>query len=65
MKTVKLRVVSRQQQLLRIDFETTPSHEVLATKLADFERLLVETDLLILSDYGKGTLADVARAKAL
>src|SRR5512138_2732390 len=28
--TVKLRVIGRQQQLLRIDFETTPSHEVLA-----------------------------------
>ena len=40
--TVKLRVVGRQQQLLRIDFETVPSHEVLATKLADYERLLVD-----------------------
>ena len=37
--TVKLRVIGRQQQLLRIDFETAPSHEVLATKLAEFERL--------------------------
>ena len=58
--TVKLRVVSRQQQLLRIDFETMPSNEVLATKLADFDRLLADTDLLILSDYGKGALAHVA-----
>jgi rfaE bifunctional protein kinase chain/domain len=58
--TVKLRVVSRQQQLLRIDFETTPSNEVLATKLADFDRLLADTDLLILSDYGKGALDHVA-----
>ena len=33
--TVKLRVIGRQQQLLRIDFETAPSHEVLAGKLAD------------------------------
>src|SRR5260221_11998471 len=38
--TVKLRVIGRHQQLLRIDFETAPSHEVLATKLADFDRLL-------------------------
>ena len=37
--TVKLRVIGRQQQLLRIDFETAPSHEVLAAKLADYERL--------------------------
>ena len=28
--TVKLRVIGRQQQLLRIDFETAPSHEVLS-----------------------------------
>jgi rfaE bifunctional protein kinase chain/domain len=58
--TVKLRVIGRQQQLLRIDFETTPSHEVLATKLADYERLLSGTDLVILSDYGKGGLAHIA-----
>ena len=44
--TVKLRVIGRQQQLLRIDFETTPSHEVLAGKLADYERLLADTDLV-------------------
>ncbi len=58
--TVKLRVIGRQQQLLRIDFETTPSHEVLAAKLADYERMLAATDLVILSDYGKGGLAHIA-----
>ena len=58
--TVKLRVIGRQQQLLRIDFETPPSHEVLAAKLADYERLLVDADLVILSDYGKGGLAHIA-----
>jgi len=58
--TVKLRVIGRQQQLLRIDFETAPSHEVLATKLADFDRLLQEADLVVLSDYGKGGLAHIA-----
>jgi rfaE bifunctional protein kinase chain/domain len=58
--TVKLRVIGRQQQLLRIDFETAPSHEVLATKLAEYDRLLVDADLVILSDYGKGGLAHIA-----
>jgi len=58
--TVKLRVIGRQQQLLRIDFETAPSHEVLATKLADYERQLADADLVILSDYGKGGLAHIA-----
>jgi rfaE bifunctional protein kinase chain/domain len=59
--TVKLRVVGRQQQLLRIDFETVPSHEILATKLADYERALPEFDAVVLSDYGKGGLAHIAR----
>jgi rfaE bifunctional protein kinase chain/domain len=59
--TVKLRVVSRQQQLLRIDFETTPSREVLAGKLADYERLLAATDVVVMSDYGKGGLTHIAR----
>ena len=40
--TVKLRVIGRQQQLLRVDFETAPSHEALAAKLADYERALPE-----------------------
>src|SRR6058998_3014512 len=31
--TVKLRVIGRTQQLLRIDFETPPSHEILNAKL--------------------------------
>lgn len=58
--TVKLRVVGRQQQLLRIDFETTPSHEVLQAKLAEFERRLADCDIVILSDYGKGGLTHIA-----
>ena len=59
--TVKLRVIGRQQQLLRADFETLPSHEVLASKLKDYERLLQAADVVILSDYGKGGLAHIAR----
>jgi D-glycero-beta-D-manno-heptose-7-phosphate kinase len=58
--TVKLRVIGRQQQLIRIDFETTPSHEVLATNLAAYTRLVAQVDLVILSDYGKGGLAHIA-----
>ena len=59
--TQKLRVIGRQQQLLRIDFETAPSREVLASKLADFEEALPDCDLVILSDYGKGGLTHIAR----
>ncbi len=58
--TIKLRVIGRQQQLLRIDFENWPAHEVLRAKLADFERQLPHCDVVILSDYGKGGLAHIA-----
>jgi rfaE bifunctional protein kinase chain/domain len=58
--TVKLRVLGRQQQLLRIDFETMPSHEVLRAKLAEFERRLPDFEVVILSDYGKGGLTHIA-----
>lgn len=57
--TVKLRVVGRQQQLLRIDFETWPTHEVLRTKLADFEARLADCNVVVLSDYGKGGLTHI------
>ncbi len=58
--TVKLRVIARQQQLLRIDFETRPSQEVLSAKLKEFGERLRDTDVVVLSDYGKGGLAHIA-----
>ena len=57
---VKLRAIARQQQLLRIDFETPPSHEVLQAKLADFRSKLPDCDVVLLSDYGKGGLTHIA-----
>jgi rfaE bifunctional protein kinase chain/domain len=57
---VKLRAVARQQQLLRIDFETPPSHEVLQAKLAEYKEKLPDCDVVILSDYGKGGLTHIA-----
>jgi rfaE bifunctional protein kinase chain/domain len=59
--TVKLRVIGRQQQLLRVDFETQPSREVLLDKLADYRRLLAGCEVVVLSDYGKGGLAHIAQ----
>ncbi|MEP6942232.1 MAG: D-glycero-beta-D-manno-heptose-7-phosphate kinase [Betaproteobacteria bacterium] len=59
--TVKLRVIARQQQLLRVDFETAPTHSALAAKLADYERALPGSGVAVLSDYGKGGLAHIAR----
>ena len=59
--TVKLRVVARQQQLIRLDFEDAPSREVLADKLEDYQAVLANHDVVILSDYGKGGLTHVSR----
>jgi D-glycero-beta-D-manno-heptose-7-phosphate kinase len=67
--TVKLRVIGRQQQLLRLDFENLPKRELLATQTATFTHLLPQHDAVLFSDYGKGGLAHVgdmiSQAKAL
>ena len=57
--TVKLRVIGRQQQLLRLDFENTPENEVLASQSATFEKLHLQHDAILFSDYGKGGLAHI------
>lgn len=57
--TVKLRVIGRQQQLLRLDFENTPEHEVLASQSATFEKLYPQHQAVLFSDYGKGGLAHI------
>ena len=58
--TVKLRIIGRQQQLLRLDFENTPKTEVLASQTATFATLLPAHDAVLFSDYGKGGLAHVS-----
>ncbi len=58
---VKLRVIGRAQQLVRVDFENAPDHEVLASMLADFERVVAEYDTVLFSDYGKGGLTHIPR----
>jgi rfaE bifunctional protein kinase chain/domain len=58
--TQKLRVIGRHQQLIRIDFERPPSREVLASKLEEFKRALPGSDVVILSDYGKGGLTHIS-----
>jgi len=57
---IKLRVIGRQQQLLRIDFEQPPGELVLRDKLSQFNALLAQYDLIVLSDYAKGSLVNVA-----
>ena len=59
--TEKLRVIGRQQQLLRMDFERTPSREVLASKLSQYKEALPGCDVVILSDYGKGGMTHIGQ----
>jgi rfaE bifunctional protein kinase chain/domain len=46
--------------MVRIDFEDSPTESVLRDKLAQFKALLPNYDVIILSDYNKGSLANVA-----
>lgn len=57
---VKLRILGRQQQLLRADFETLIAGTALTALAQQFEALLASHDVLVLSDYAKGTLAQIA-----
>ncbi|MBK0394172.1 D-glycero-beta-D-manno-heptose-7-phosphate kinase [Ramlibacter algicola] len=57
--TVKLRVIGRQQQLLRMDFENEPDHEVLAMQTEAFGQLMPAHQAVLFSDYGKGGLAHI------
>ena len=54
--TVKLRIIARQQQMLRADFEDAPTREVLAAILGSFNEQVERADAVVLSDYGKGGL---------
>jgi len=58
--TVKLRLVARNQQLLRVDFERGPGDEALARCVEQYRRALGDADAVILSDYGKGGLRHIA-----
>ncbi len=58
-KTVtKLRVLSQQQQLIRLDFEDPASMQQAGGLIADFKAQLQTADVVVLSDYAKGALHD-------
>ena len=62
---VKLRVIGRQQQLLRLDFEKRPPQEALDNALQHYRNLLDSHDIVVFSDYGKGALDNVAEMIAV
>src|SRR5690606_40412995 len=59
--TLKMRVMGRQQQLLRVDFEENPDAGCLDTLKDEVEALIGRYDMIVLSDYAKGALARVER----
>lgn len=58
--TLKMRVLGRQQQLMRVDFESDAGEDALDLLDQTFDRCLAEHDVLVLSDYAKGALHRVA-----
>jgi D-beta-D-heptose 7-phosphate kinase/D-beta-D-heptose 1-phosphate adenosyltransferase len=56
----KLRIVSRHQQLIRLDFEDGFPGVDAGGLMRTFEAALGDSDVVVLSDYGKGTLRDIA-----
>uniref|UniRef100_UPI00403F5BA4 D-glycero-beta-D-manno-heptose-7-phosphate kinase n=1 Tax=Pigmentiphaga sp. CHJ604 TaxID=3081984 RepID=UPI00403F5BA4 len=63
--TMKMRVLGRQQQLLRVDFEQPPSPGVLAELAARVALHIADHDVVVLSDYAKGVLDQVQDLIAL
>jgi len=61
----KMRVLSRHQQLIRLDFEEPPLEQHDAALLGRFDASLDEADVVVLSDYAKGALGQVAEMIAL
>jgi len=58
--TLKLRVLGRQQQMVRVDFEEAPSAQCVGALNQAALSLIQAHDVLVLSDYAKGALANVA-----
>ena len=55
----KLRIISRHQQLIRLDFEDGFPGVDGDALMQTYESALADNDVVVLSDYGKGTLQDV------
>ncbi|GGX34792.1 sugar kinase [Pigmentiphaga litoralis] len=63
--TMKMRVLGRQQQLLRVDFEQSPGPDTLVALAERVASLMSDHDVVVLSDYAKGVLEHVEPLIAL
>jgi len=61
----KLRIISRNQQLIRLDFEDGFSNSENTEFLSQFKKTMINYDVIVFSDYGKGTLDNVSELIAL
>ncbi len=59
--TLKMRVLGRQQQMVRVDFEEPVKPASVQALTEQVLALMAEHDVLVLSDYGKGALGEVSR----
>lgn len=61
-KTIKkLRILSQGQQLLRLDVESSFHSLIKSELLSQYQALLSRVDVVLFSDYNKGTLTDIQR----
>lgn len=58
---IKLRVISRHQQLIRLDFEEDLSQFSFENVLTIFKQHIHRANVLVLSDYQKGTLQNIPK----
>lgn len=56
---VKMRVLARQQQMMRVDFEQKPTQACVSRLTQQLLDQIDKADVLVLSDYAKGVLGQV------
>jgi len=61
----KLRIISRNQQLIRLDYEDGFTASASDCLLPEFEKRVAQADVVILSDYGKGCLSNIGALIAM
>ena len=59
--SIKQRIISRNQQLIRADFEGDPGQESVSALLDSTRDKLKDYDVIVLSDYGKGALKQIEK----